>query len=62
VGADATTSGILVSLVKVVVADVRAWRELAARLQEGEHGVEKVISHIVLKDAKTFSGFPLGSP
>jgi hypothetical protein len=48
--------------VKVVVADVRAWRELAAQLQEGEHGVEKVISHIVLKDAKPFSGFPLGAP
>ena len=25
-------------------------------------GVEKVISHIVLKDAKRFSGFPLGLP
>jgi DNA-binding Lrp family transcriptional regulator len=49
-------------LAKVVVADVRAWRELAARLQEGEHGVEKVISHIVLKDAKSFSGYPLGAP
>jgi DNA-binding Lrp family transcriptional regulator len=46
-------------LLKVVVPDVRAWRELAARLQDGEGGVEKVISHIVLKDAKTFSGFPL---
>ena len=49
-------------LAKVVVPDVRAWRELAARLQEGEHGVEKVISHIVLKDSKSFSGYPLKLP
>jgi DNA-binding Lrp family transcriptional regulator len=55
----AQVSGQFDYLLKVVVPDVRAWRELAARLQDGEGGVEKVISHIVLKDAKTFSGFPL---
>jgi DNA-binding Lrp family transcriptional regulator len=58
----AQVSGDFDYLVKVVVPDVRAWRELAARLQEGEHGVEKVISHIVLKDAKPNSGFPLRLP
>ena len=58
----AQVSGEFDYLVKVVVSDVRSWRELAARLQEGEHGVEKVISHIVLKDAKPFSGFPLRQP
>jgi DNA-binding Lrp family transcriptional regulator len=45
-------------LLKIVVPDIRAWRELAARLQD-EGGVEKVFTHVVLKDAKTFSGYPL---
>ncbi len=45
-------------LLKVVVPDIRAWRELAARLQD-EGGGEKVFTHVVLKDAKTFSGYPL---
>jgi len=55
----AQVSGQYDYLLKVVVPDIRAWRELAARLQEGENGVERVISHILLKDAKTFKGFPL---
>ncbi len=40
-------------LLKIVVPDIRSWRELAARLQD-EGGVEKVFTHVVLKDAKTF--------
>jgi Lrp/AsnC family transcriptional regulator, leucine-responsive regulatory protein len=55
----AQVSGQFDYLLKVVVPDIRAWRELAGRLQDGESGVEKVITHIVLKDAKTFCGFPL---
>lgn len=55
----AQVSGEFDYLVKIVVPDIRTWRELAARMQEGDHGVEKVISHIVLKDAKAFSGYPL---
>jgi DNA-binding Lrp family transcriptional regulator len=55
----AQVSGQYDYLLKVVVPDIRAWRELAARLQDGENGVEKVISHIILKDAKSFTGFPL---
>lgn len=46
-------------LLKVVVPDVQAWRELAARLQDGAAGVEKVTSHILLKPAKRFAGLPL---
>jgi DNA-binding Lrp family transcriptional regulator len=46
-------------LLKVVVPDIRAWRELAARLQDSASGVEKVFTHIVLKEPKSFSGFPL---
>jgi DNA-binding Lrp family transcriptional regulator len=55
----AQVSGQFDYLLKVVVPDIRAWRELAARLQDGEGGVEKVITHVVLKDAKAFSGYPL---
>jgi DNA-binding Lrp family transcriptional regulator len=55
----AQVSGQFDYLLKVLVPDIRAWRELAGRLQDGESGVEKVITHIVLKDAKTFGGFPL---
>jgi Lrp/AsnC family leucine-responsive transcriptional regulator len=55
----AQVSGQYDYLLKVVVPDIRAWREIARVLQDGEAGVEKVISHIVIKDAKTFSGFPL---
>jgi DNA-binding Lrp family transcriptional regulator len=54
----AQVSGQFDYLLKVVVPDIRAWRELAARLQD-EGGVEKVFTHVVLKDAKTFSGYPL---
>lgn len=55
----AQVSGQFDYLLKVVVPDIRAWRELAARLQDGEGGVEKVITHVVLKDAKAFAGYPL---
>ncbi len=55
----AQVSGPYDYLLKVVVPDIRAWRELARVLQDGEAGVEKVISHIILKEAKAFSGFPL---
>jgi len=55
----AQVSGQYDYLIKVVVPDIRAWRELARVLQDGEAGVEKVISHIVIKEAKTFTGFPL---
>ena len=55
----AQVSGQFDYLLKVLVPDIRAWRELAGRLQDCESGVEKVITHIVLKDAKSFRGFPL---
>src|SRR4030095_1508224 len=51
-------SGAVGELLQVAVPAIRAWRELAARLQD-EGGVEKVFTHVVLKDAKTFSGYPL---
>lgn len=55
----AQVSGQFDYLLKVIVPDIRAWREVAGRLQDSEAGVEKVFTHIVLKEAKAFSGFPL---
>jgi DNA-binding Lrp family transcriptional regulator len=55
----AQVSGQFDYLLKVVVPDIRAWREVAGRLQDSDAGVEKVFTHIVLKEAKAFSGFPL---
>ena len=55
----AQVSGQFDYLLKVVVPDIRAWRAVAGRLQDSDAGVEKVFTHIVLKEAKAFSGFPL---
>jgi DNA-binding Lrp family transcriptional regulator len=55
----AQVSGQFDYLLKVIVPDIRTWREVAGRLQDGDAGVEKVFTHIVLKEAKSFSGFPL---
>ncbi len=54
----AQVSGAFDYLLKVIVPDIQAWRELAARLQ-AESGVEKVTSLILLKPAKAFEGVPL---
>jgi hypothetical protein len=42
----------VIRALNVIVPGVQAWRELAARLQGGASGVEKVPSHILLKPAK----------
>jgi DNA-binding Lrp family transcriptional regulator len=55
----AQVSGQFDYLLKVVVPDIKAWRDVAGRLQDSDAGVEKVFTHIVLKEAKAFSGFPL---
>jgi DNA-binding Lrp family transcriptional regulator len=55
----AQVSGQFDYLLKVIVPDIRTWREVAGRLQDSDAGVEKVFTHIVLKEAKPFSGFPL---
>jgi DNA-binding Lrp family transcriptional regulator len=55
----AQVSGQFDYLLKVVVPDIKSWRDVAGRLQDSDAGVEKVFTHIVLKEAKAFSGFPL---
>ena len=55
----AQVSGPFDYLIKVVCPDVRAWGELADRLLQEGLGVDKIASHILMKDAKPFTGAPV---
>jgi Lrp/AsnC family leucine-responsive transcriptional regulator/Lrp/AsnC family transcriptional regulator of ectoine degradation len=44
---------------KVVVSDIRSWRELSDRVLNSELGVDKISSHVMMKEAKAFAAFPL---
>ena len=55
----AQVSGPFDYLIKAVCPDVRAWGELADRLLQEDLGVDKIASHILMKDAKPFTGAPV---
>ncbi len=55
----AQVSGPFDYLIKVVSPDVRAWGELADYLLQEGLGVDKIASHILMKDAKPFRGAPV---
>ena len=55
----AQVSGAFDYLLKVATADVLAWRELADRLLTADLGVDKIASHILMKEAKPFTGYSL---
>lgn len=55
----AQVSGAFDFLLKVVTRDVHAWRELADRLIEADLGVDKITSHVLMKQSKAFAGYPL---
>lgn len=55
----AQVSGPFDYLIKVVTPDVRAWGELADRLLQEGLGVDKIASHILMKDAKPYRGTPV---
>ena len=57
----AQVSGPFDYLIKVVTPDVRAWGELADRLLQEGLGVDKIASHILMKDAKPFTGAPVSA-
>ena len=57
----AQVSGPFDYLIKVVTADVRAWGELADRLLQEGLGVDKIASHILMKDAKPYRGTPVSA-
>src|SRR5690606_11367809 len=45
-------------LIKAVTPDIRSWGDLADRLLRDELGVDKIASHILMKDAKPYRGTP----
>lgn len=55
----AQVSGPFDYLIKAVCPDVRAWGELADRLLQEGLGVDKIASHILMKDAKPYRGTPV---
>ena len=57
----AQVSGPFDYLIKAVCPDVRAWGELADRLLQEGLGVDKIASHILMKDAKPFRGAPVSA-
>lgn len=57
----AQVSGPFDYLIKAVCADVRAWGDLADRLLQEGLGVDKIASHILMKDAKPFRGAPVSA-
>jgi DNA-binding Lrp family transcriptional regulator len=55
----AQVSGPFDFLLKVVTRDVHAWSELADSLIEADLGVDKITSHILMKQSKSFAGYPI---
>lgn len=52
-------SGTIDYLLKIMVADIQEWREIAQTLLKQEYGVEKMASHIAVVEAKLFEGYPI---
>ena len=52
-------SGAFDYLLKAAVADMRAWRELSDRILNADLGVGKISSHVMMKPAKAFTGYPI---
>lgn len=44
---------------RVAVRDIAEWRDLADTIVSADIGVEKIASHILMKDAKPFRGYKL---
>ena len=46
-------------ILKLMMSDMREWRTFAHRLLSPENGVERMVSHLVIEEPKTFTGYPL---
>lgn len=55
----AQVSGAFDYLLKAAVGDMRDWRELSDRILNADLGVGKISSHVMMKAAKAFAGYPL---
>lgn len=52
-------SGAYDYLLKVVVPDMPAWTRLGEELLESDAGVEKLVTHVLMKKTKVFVGYPV---
>ncbi len=55
----AQVSGPFDFMLKVITRDVHAWSELADAMIEADLGVDKITSHILMKQSKPFTGYPV---
>lgn len=46
-------------MLRVVVSDIHDWKRIMREMTGGDFGVEKIISHFLMEDMKTFQGYPL---
>ena len=46
-------------ILKLMMSDIREWRAFAHRLLSPEHGVERMVSHLVIEEPMTFTGYPI---
>ena len=54
-----SVSGAFDYLIKVVVRDMPAWTALAEDLIVRDLGVDKVVTHVLMKKPKRFMGYPI---
>lgn len=52
-------SGNVDYILRVVVPDMHAWKKIMAQLMNGGFGVEKIVSHFLMEQVKTFKGYKL---
>jgi len=52
-------SGNVDYILRVVVSDMHAWKKIMGLLMNGNFGVEKIISHFLMDQVKTFKGYRL---
>ena len=55
----ARVSGPFDYILKIVVTDIGEWRDVAEKLLQEDNGVEKMVSHFLVREAKPFSGYPV---
>ncbi len=49
-------------ILKVVVADMREWTQIAERLSSGDLGADRINTHVVMRKPKFFVGYPISVP
>lgn len=54
-------SGIYDYMLRAVVDDMQDWKRLVLVLLDGGYGVEKIVSHFLMDEMKSFSGYQLES-